>query len=293
MEKQSLGFYVIGGEKGRSVTLEKQLRSLDIDFHNFPGVFYQTFPNYFSEKRSRVLSRTKLTLTELGCARAHQNVYEDVLQREYSHAVIFEDDAVILDMAAFRDFVTTANSEIEIAKPFVRSFFSRSAILAKHLPSKLKMHHLYQLKTPPSHTVCYLINNRACQILREVNKFGDWVADWPQSDLVEYQLVLPMIVHPDKTQGSLIGNERFAKRIKGPSRAIALIFEFLLLNFFIAGYKVLPFRKYLKLVYKPRIIWWISYLKSKQLPGQDIGLRSMKSARKSYLERHDNKSNLI
>lgn len=284
---------MIGGEKGRSATLERQLRSLGIDFHNFPGVFYQTFPSYFSEKRSQVLSRTKLTLAELGCARAHQNVYEDILKRGYSYAVVFEDDAVIVDIAAFQDFVAISKSEIEVVKPLVRSFFSRSAILAKYLPSKLETHQLFQLKTPPSTTTCYLINNRACQILREVNKFGDWTADWPQSELVEYQIVLPMIVKPDETQGSLIGNERFAQRLKGPYRAKVLIFEFLFLNFFLAGYNILSFREYLNLVYKPRIIWWISYLKSKQLPGQDTGLRSMKSARRSYLERHVSKSNLI
>ena len=293
MKNQSFGFYVIGGENGRGVTLENQLRSLRIEFHKFPGVFFQTFPSYFSEKRSRVLTRTKLTLPELGCARAHQNVYEDVLQRGYSFAVIFEDDAVITDLPAFFEFVNISKSEIKIETPLVRSLFSRSAILTKHLPSKLEMHNLYQVKTPPSTTLSYLINNKACQILRQVNQFGDWTADWPQSDLVEYQLVLPMIAIPDETQTSLIGNARFAKRKKGPYRAKVLIFELLLLNYLFLGLTAISLRDYLNLVYKPRILWWISYLMSRQIPGQVKGIRSMKSAENSHLERHAIKSNLI
>lgn len=293
MKSKTFEIYIIGGENGRCIKLKDQLESLDFEFLSVPGVFYSDFPDYFNAKRSQVLSRTKLTLRELGCARAHLNVYEDVLTCGYTYAVIFEDDALIDNLSTFSELITIFERDIPMDKPLVLSLFTRSAILSDRLTNKLDKYDLFRVINSPSSTLCYFINRKACEILRDANQFGDWVSDWPQSNLIDYQIILPTLVKHDESHESLIGDERYDRRRRGIYRAKVLLFEFLLFNYFLYGLRVLPFSVYLRLVYKPRIIWWSSFLRSRQVPGQVREIRYLKSMKLSYLGKHDKKSNLI
>ena len=196
---------VIEAPERRKSLMGAQLKSLEIEFTSVSGIFFDSFPDFFSRERSWAKSRRRLTLPELGCAASHLEAYRLFLDSESQFAVIFEDDATFENIGFFTDQLKNFEQFVE-SRSFVISFYSKSATLRRN---KLNGLRLFRVVKYPSHAVAYLITKEAARILLECNEKLDFVADWPKASGVDFFLTTDrMILHGSETSQSLIEDQR-------------------------------------------------------------------------------------
>lgn len=195
--------FVITDESGRQLALTKFLEANQIEFIISKAVYFDRQPSSFHSQRSYLLSRRKLSLRELGCAQAHQNVYEVIIQEKIPMSLVFEEDVSISDLNLLLRSIREIQ-EMNIEQPLVASFHTENAELHR----KQKMYSTWErCYSFPSGANAYLINFEAAQKFRASNSNLDFVADWPPAKGIIYLLQTEPSIH-HTTSGSMIEDSR-------------------------------------------------------------------------------------
>lgn len=247
---ETLTIFVISNLAGRHLQLFKVLYSNKLQFRIEQPVFFSSHPEFFDSARSYLLSRRKNSLPELGCAQAHKNIYDKMIKENIPLALIFEDDAIILD---FNRFTLCVNEirELNTNSALVASFYSQNAEL-KRFTNKQKLWR--RCHGTPSGAVAYIINKKAAESLRSANKSLDYKADWPPSRGLTFLLNTDQVVSHSETE-SMISESRIVNELSTSLR-LANTLDLLLFNryFKLKLQMNINLSDYLTLLYFPVIL---------------------------------------
>lgn len=188
--------FVITDENGRQINLANLLNSHKLKFRVSPAVYFKKPPDFYNARVSYLLSRRRLSLRELGCAQAHQNVYNTIIQEDIDLALILEEDSIILDFdSLIKSIEIINNSNFRNGNGIIASFYSQNAELIRlqKTPSPWKRCHGF-----PSGAVAYLIDKKAAKVLISHNSNLNFAADWPPARVLTFFLNTETIVtHED------------------------------------------------------------------------------------------------
>jgi len=115
--------------------------------------------------------------SEIGCAAAHLSAYEALLDSTYAWALIFEDDAVVLDSEELLN-ITTAIVEHFGERSGVWSLYSEGTLFPEELISVGRVTHL-RLRLSPQGAVAYLVDRATAASLLSAQTPISNVSDWP------------------------------------------------------------------------------------------------------------------
>lgn len=156
--------------------------------------------------------REGLSDGEIACSVGHRNIYQKILSQNLELALVLEDDALPSDRIIE---VFTELHKMKLEKPSVVSLFFPKRNSPLSIPTKLKLAEtdVQRLITPPRHTVAYIINRKACEILLLTPKVVGR-ADWPiTANLIDFYGVEPQPVHHSAAD-SFIDEDRGSRRIR-------------------------------------------------------------------------------
>jgi glycosyl transferase family 25 len=205
--------FVIADSEIRSSPLLQQLPRIVNSFTLVAPTFLTEYPPNFDEGRSYAKMKRKLSLSELGCATSHLQIYKTMVASKIDLALVFEDDALIRTDSelVFKRIVNDLkNSEKLLGEwPRIFSLYTESAniIGASDISN-------FRFVDTPSQTVCYVLNLPAARQLLDSNINLDYVADWPKiPGLTFYLCEKNLIEHGSKEQhNSMIEKSRSVER---------------------------------------------------------------------------------
>ena len=126
--------------------------------------------------------------SEMGCAAVHVEAYKTFLSTSFSWALVFEDDALIVDEEDLRLKVSSLVNHVEPTGRVISLFtegpiFPISSIVCGQLE-------VLNLRVPPQGAVAYLVDRAAASKLVATQNPISSVADWPTtSRLVDFDFV--------------------------------------------------------------------------------------------------------
>lgn len=187
---------------------------------------------------------------EIGCAAAHLDAYEVLLQSNCEWGLVFESDAKIVDSVELQNIVESVTQESRDED--VVSLYSESPIFAKSV-RRLGSVPFVELRTVPDGTVAYLINRRAAASFIEAQTPIGSVSDWPLSTMyVNFGFVRTgAIRHSTDTQESTVtGNVDRSSLVPVRVR----IYMWIGLWYVLHRNKFAGFRDYFDRVMRPRLV---------------------------------------
>lgn len=149
----------------------------DLDMIESPGVFLQSGTNLdsvvdFKECHLRIGRR--ISLSEIGIALAHRQIYKRIIEENQAWALVLEDDAFITDTNLFKNQIENSicfSPDI----PRVSLLFHHAKRLVSSQPNSTFM----RSTITPSYAVAYVLNKSAANELLESQTPITSVADWP------------------------------------------------------------------------------------------------------------------
>jgi GR25 family glycosyltransferase involved in LPS biosynthesis len=251
-----LPIYVISALRGREKNLLQKLADANISYKIMPAVFFESFPDYFNGWRSLLLSREKLTLPEIGTARAHLDVYSDLIQENHDCALILEDDANITDLNLLLQ-TSLDFQRLMLEKPYLLLHYTKYALLNKN--SEI-IPNVFPVIRYPSSAVCYLISRQAAIYLLERNSNLDFLADFPKDSRIQWYLNTSEIIRHDSNDSLLHEWRTEAKQSKA-KRLLSLIGEITFINFMLLMFIDQNLRRsYFQSIWYPKIYQYLSLL---------------------------------
>lgn len=190
------------GDDTRREPLLAQLKAAGLSFELFYGVDgRQGLPQEQLVKIDRPTAEKRLkrpmTDPEFACALSHRSIYQSILDRGLSGAVVLEDDAILTpDFAIFlRNGFHRTESMVMMDYRYGR------ALLWQH--KKIGSWAIYRAAQRATLASAYSVSRRSAQALLDAATPVSFVADWPV-DLhdLEAWLVVPRVVeHNEPGQG--------------------------------------------------------------------------------------------
>ena len=194
----------------------------DAEVSIIPGVYLDKFQ--IEDHPTKVFSKIhgrRMTIQELGCARAHFLARAEISTSEIG-GIIFEDDArfiepgIILTVAAdflkkHRGQATVLNLCESALSPFRVNQLRKSVGLFGHSPL----------------AVAYVLTPQAAIALNQASESVDWVADWPHSKVKHYICVPALVVHGDEESGSEIAIALNGNDLRHQKNAVRKILRFI------------------------------------------------------------------
>lgn len=255
-----LPIYVISALRGREKNLLQKLADANISYKIIPAVFFESFPDYFNGWRSLLLSREKLTLPEIGTARAHLEVYSDLIQENHDCALILEDDANITDLNLLLKTSLDFQS-LMLEKPYLLLHHTDYALLNK--VSEI-IPNVFPVIRYPSSAVCYLISRQAAIYLLERNSNLDFLPDFPKDSRIQWYLNTSDIIRHDFNE-SLLHEWRTKAKQSRSKRLLSLIGEITFINFMLLMFINQNLRtSYFQSIWYPKIYQYLKLLKGNQ-----------------------------
>jgi len=248
--------YVISALRGREKNLLQNLSAANMSYKVIPAVFFEDFPDYFNGWRSLLLSREKLTLPEIGAARAHLDVYSDLIQENHDCALILEDDANITDLNLL---VKTSLDfqRLMFEKPYLLLHYAHYAFLKK-VPEIIP--NVFPVIRYPSGAICYLISRQAAIYLLERNSNLDFVADFAKDSRIQWYLNTSDIIRHDFSE-SLVHESRTKAKQSRSKRLLTLIGEISLVHFMLLMFIDQNLRKnYFQSIWCPKIYQYLTLI---------------------------------
>lgn len=183
------------------------VRVSDLSAREFEDVVFQS--------AAKLVLGGQLTDGEIGCALAHRKVYESHMAGESEWALVFEDDARLLDAEALVQLIASLqNDEYVSGKPTIIQLYSERVVLDgsrdQVWPSRVK-----RSLTTPFTTTAYLINRSASVAMEGATRPVTNPADWPAriERRVSHFVAVPHIAVP--APGPSVVGER--DRAQGPA----------------------------------------------------------------------------
>ena len=203
--------FIIGlPDEFRGAALEAELECAGMSSRRSDGIRIQ--PDRMHQRddvdhaAAAVLLRRRMGAAEVGCALAHQRVYERILDEGLEYAIVFEDDARLrrpLDHDAIVDLLAVAHPRV-VALYAPRGF----AIVDETRASVGGGGRVvaYPAIVPPTTTTAYALNRAAADVLLRRGRPISHVADWPVWAEVhcEFLVLAEPVAAPDDLADSQI-----------------------------------------------------------------------------------------
>lgn len=199
MNSSNVHTMIIGLEDGyRGAPLEDQLRAARIEFERVPGVIATNLSgpasDYVDQGASRVFLRRRMTSGEIGCALAHRSAVRRFLDGPAEIAIIFEDDARLLDSLRCHDISNALSGD----SPMVAMLHWNAdwTVVKAKLDQQLADGRvLFLTETFPITATAYALNRSAAEILARDTGPVSNVADWPArlAHLVDFIAIYPWL----------------------------------------------------------------------------------------------------
>jgi len=210
-----VAIFVISDPNIRSSKILDLLENRRTKHQRISPIFLKQNPINFNAKRSLILSKKHLTLSEIGCAKSHLTCYEKFLSSNKDFAIIFEDDADLIDANTDAFYETTKKfllftDKKSKSEPTVLLYYTESANLI------IANDDFYSIVGNASTTMAYLINRLAAVELLARNANYDYVADWPKGTSIKFFLpTINLFEHGSKNGSvvSLIEPDRFSSKL--------------------------------------------------------------------------------
>jgi len=282
-EDLGISVFIISDPEVRPSKILELLKSRAIKFQRISPFFFKQYPTDFDARRSRVLSKKHLTLSEVGCAKSHLTCYEIFLKSESDFALIFEDDADLINsnVDALWDITEKYilfTNEVSKLEPIALTYHTESANLITANKD------FYSAVGNASNTMAYLINRLGASELIVRNAHLDYVADWPRGTRIKFHVPVTKLFDHGSKNGSvksLIESGRILYR-----RGFILnLLQNLSIVTFTTYFRNLSyfsnFKDYIRVLWFPIIQWKYFRIASKPIPNSNnhLYLRKSKNTR--------------
>lgn len=234
--------------------LKKRLKNIKISYKIFSGVD----GNYLQKKKKLHLVYSKkltkknigreLSAPEVGAAASHLSIYNYIIKKNISQAIIMEDDAF-----PSKFLYQWINNNIKVENNQILNFFCYPTGYIEKKPYKYIFNNSIKLHKIVGHTFgasCYQINNYTCKkiIFLTKNKVIGY-PDWPFSitlNKINLSITLPLLAlindeglsHLKEERDKKIKSNQFIKKML-PSKFIKILrifYYFSYLPYFISKY---------------------------------------------------------
>jgi len=144
------------GSRRRSIARELAGMPFDWDFVEGYRKGDPILDQLYSPAKNLLLSKRSLSAGEVACYAGHRLIWQTIVERDDPHAIVFEDDAQIVDRAAFDRAVRDVTSgAFDVVKFF--DFKPKPVVVSKTAGKTTLVIH----KMIASGMVCYVISNDA------------------------------------------------------------------------------------------------------------------------------------
>jgi len=192
----------------RSKNLEAKLTELRLKVQISPGFFPNEIDfqdgSLHSVFFSKLICQRKLSIGEIGCAKAHRNVIANFLNSDQKFGLIFEDDAEVIADFDFDIIMTLLNSN----RPIILVFgWIPGFAIAKNPKVQLNDEPI-ELITSPTCAFAYAVNRPAAKLMVSDNDRVIDCADWPVHTLNKvnfYATHTPWVTANHDPKFSIIG----------------------------------------------------------------------------------------
>jgi len=264
--------FVISDPNIRPSKILSLLENEGIIYRRVSPIFLEHYPVEFNSKRSQVLSKKRLSLSEIGCASAHLSCYLKFLESGDDYALIFEDDAHLID--------SNIDSLYELTRNFLafkKATFKRESIALLYYSESANViqanEYFYKIVGNASHAMAYLINRLSAMELLKKNAHFDYVADWPKGTGIKFFLPKIKLFEHGSKKGFV---ESFIElgRLDNTLNFQSKIIQNLKIIFFVTYFKNISFfsgiTDYIKILWIPIFQWQYFRVFSKLFPNSKI-----------------------
>ena len=209
------------GAEHRRRTLVKRLDDQGLSYELFYGVDGR---NGLPEEYERLIDRQSaqenlgrpMGDAEFACALSHNRIYQKIVERGMSCAIILEDDITLSDqLVPFFDGISEAPCDM-LLLGYSKGRFSRRNVV--HFGDKLRAH---KVLLAPYGTTGYMVTNFAASWFIKYSHKIAYVADWPfDITAIDSRAVVPRLVHHSQTAEilSTVQKSRSQVRVKSSSK---------------------------------------------------------------------------
>ena len=192
-----------------------------------------------------------LSYPEIGCAASHNGIRHLISSLDIG-AVVFEDDAAIIDFDNFH----------RVCTDFLKTYNNEAAVLSLTFPTKFARRHrdtattrLIKLFGPAPLAAAYAITPLAAARLYKSNSEITYVADWPNADVNFFCLTSPLATHNEDDSSSTIDPSNSLRRNQSSvSRRLQILF---CVDFVLRARKYISFRDYIAYHFKKPFLYYL------------------------------------
>jgi glycosyl transferase family 25 len=252
-----ISIFVISDPNIRPSKILSLLENEGIKHRKVSPIFLKHYPAEFNSKRSQVLSKKRLSLSEIGCATAHLSCYSNFLESGDDFALVFEDDAHLID--------SNLDSLYDLTRKFLefkKATFKHESIAMLYYSESANViqanEYFYNIVGNASHAMAYLINRLSAMELLKRNAQYDYVADWPKGTEIKFFLPKIKLFEHGSKNGSV---ESFIElgRLDNTLNFQSKIIQNLKIIFFVAYFKNISFfsgiSDYIRILWMPIFQW--------------------------------------
>lgn len=207
-------------ETARQAQIAAQLTRFGMAYEFFPATRASEMTAqdraFYNSRRRRLALGKDLYDTEISCTRSHKRVIEEIAARGLSHAIVLEDDCVMVE--DFPRIIVALLARAELWR-LVRFFGNEKHERRRHrkLAELTEGFSLIRIGTSPGEAHCYLLNAFAARNLARALAFTstpiDILMGQPWKTHCGVLSVYPKVAWQDQNFRSAIGEERFSGRL--------------------------------------------------------------------------------
>ena len=220
MQVPQIFVLTLEGAEHRRRTLMKQLDDQRLSYELFFGIDGR---NGLPEEYESLIDRQSAQETlgrpmgdaEFACALSHNRIYQKIVEREISCAIILEDDITISDqLPPFFDGISEAPCDM-LLLGYSKGRFSRRNVV--HFGDNLRAH---KILLAPYGTTGYMVTNFAASWFMNYSHKIAYVADWPfDITAIDSRAIVPRLVHHSQTAEDLSTVQKSRSQVRVKSSA--------------------------------------------------------------------------
>ena len=203
--------FIIGLENSyRGQLLESSLEQAGMNFERSAGVsgefMGKSLSEFVDQQTARKVHGSNLTEGEIGCALAHLLVYEKFLASTEEWALVFEDDASLIDPIGFQDFLEVIKRKHKDL-PTIYLLWGAGLVGTGKRERLTESHLAWNLLIPPRSAVAYIINRKAARLIQKNSLPLISPGDWPLrcEAAIDFCAILPWLAIESGDTDSHIG----------------------------------------------------------------------------------------
>ena len=191
------------GAEHRRRTLVKRLGDQGLSYELFFGIDGRNVSEEYERLIDRLSAQENLGRpmvdAECACALSHNRIYQKIVERGMSCAIILEDDITLSDqLVPFFDGISEVLCDM-LLLGYSKGRFSRRNVV--HFGNKLRAH---KVLLAPYGTTGYMVTNFAASWFIKYSHKIAYVADWPfDITAIDRRAVVPRLVHHSQTAENL------------------------------------------------------------------------------------------